>query len=314
MPIFNAFNGIFTIITMILIGVLVVKNKLMNQNTYNFCSKLLMKFCVPALLFCNAIENVTWEFINDMGILLLVPFVTQIINYVIAVICSRLFRIPEKERGIFVAIFAVSNTIFIGLPVTTAIYGESTIPFVTACFLSNTVCFWSLIVPGIASDGGSASVSLSQKMKQIFSAPLLAFIFGSILNLSGLSLPSFLTGALDYMGGMVTPLSMLLIAFLLCDMGKRAFKLSRTAALGIVGRYLIAPAVIIISCLLFKVPSDIAKVFTTVGAMPVMNQAVILAGAYKANDKCVAQALAFTCVMGVAVIPVMVFILEKIFA
>lgn len=313
MPILNAFNGIFTIITLIGLGVLIVSQKLINKEIYDFCSKFLMKFCVPALLFENAIKNVTWDFINDMGPLLLAPFAAQFANYFIAVLCSRLLKIPKNERGVFVAIFAVSNTIFIGLPVTTAIYGNSTIPFVTACFISNTLCFWSLVVPGIAADGGVGVVSASQKLKQIFSPPLLAFLLGSAINLSGIVLPSFFTNAMGYFGGTVTPISMILIAYLLCDMGKSAFKLSRTSGLAIIGRYIISPAVIILMCLAFKVPSNISKVFTIVGSMPVMNQAVILAGAYKANDKCAAQALAFTCVMGIAVIPIMVSLLEIIF-
>ena len=138
MPIFNAFNGIFTIVTLIGIGVIIVNKKLMSKEIYDFLSKFLMKFCVPALLFENAIKNVTWDFINDMGVLLLVPFAAQFINYLLAVLCAKLVKIPKNERGVFVAIFAVSNTIFIGLPVTTAIYGDATIPFVTACFISNT--------------------------------------------------------------------------------------------------------------------------------------------------------------------------------
>ena len=312
MQIMNAFNGIFTIVTMIGIGVIVTK-KLMNQEIYNFLSKFLMKFCVPALLFSNAIKNVTWDFINEMGFMLLVPFAAQFANYLIAWLCARLFKIPKSERGIFIAIFAVSNTIFIGLPVTTAIYGDATIPFVTACFLSNTVCFWSVIVPGIAADGGASTVTIGQKLKQIFSPPLLAFLTGSAINLAGIPLPEFLTSAFNYLGGNVTPISMMLIAYLLCDMGKGAFKLSRTNSLAILGRFILSPLTIILVCLLCKVPSDLAKVFVTVGSMPVMNQAVLLASTYKANDKAVAQALAFTCVMAVAYIPAMVFLLEMIF-
>ncbi|MBQ7087837.1 MAG: AEC family transporter, partial [Clostridia bacterium] len=312
MQIMNAFNGIFTIVTMIGIGVIVTK-KLMNQEIYNFLSKFLMKFCVPALLFSNAIKNVTWDFINEMGFMLLVPFAAQFANYLIAWLCARLFKIPKSERGIFIAIFAVSNTIFIGLPVTTAIYGDATIPFVTACFLSNTVCFWSVIVPGIAADGGASTVTIGQKLKQIFSPPLLAFLTGSAINLAGIPLPEFLTSAFNYLGGNVTPISMMLIAYLLCDMGKGAFKLSRTNSLAILGRFILSPLTIILVCLLCKVPNDLAKVFVTVGSMPVMNQAVLLASTYKANDKAVAQALAFTCVMAVAYIPAMVFLLEMIF-
>lgn len=313
MPIFNAFNGIFTIVTLICIGIVVTK-KLMTKENYDFLSKFLMKFCVPALLFSNAIKNVTWDFIHEMGLMLLVPFAAQFANYLIAWVFARIFKIAKNERGIFIAIFAVSNTIFIGLPVTTAIYGEATIPFVTACFISNTLCFWSLIVPGIASDGGQSTVTFSQKLKQILSPPLLSFLLGSVINLAGIPLPAFLTSALNYLGGNVTPISMMLIAYLLCDMGKGAFKLSRTNSLAIIGRYILSPITIIIVCILCKVPSEIAKVFVMVGSMPVMNQAVLLATTYKANDKAVAQALAFTCVIGVAYIPIMVFLLEIIFA
>lgn len=313
MAVFNAFSGIFTIITMIGIGLLVVSKKMMTQEIYNFLSRFLMRICVPALLFENALKNVTWEFINDMGLMLLVPFVAQFINYFIAVLCARLFKIPTKDRGVFIAIFSVANTIFIGLPVATAIYGEPSIPFTTAAFIANTVCFWSLVVPGIAADGTGVKVSAKQKLKQVFSAPLLAFIAGSILNLIGIPLPGFFTKAIGYVGGIVTPISMLLIAYLLWDMGKSAFKLSRNSIIAICGRYLVSPIVGILVCLLFSVPADIAKVFTVVASMPVMNQAVILASAYKANDKMAAQALAFTCVMATAVIPVLVFVLELIF-
>lgn len=313
MAVLNAFNGIFTIILLIGVGLIAARGKMINQNIYNFCSKFLMKFCVPALLFENALRNVTWEFLDSMGIMLLIPFAVQFLNYGLAMLASLVFKVKHKDRGVFIAIFAVSNSIFIGLPVTLAIYGELSVPFVTACFIANIVCFWGLIVPGIARDGGAPTVTLRQKVTQVFSPPLIAFLFGCALNLIGIAVPSFITSAASYLGGVVTPLSMILIAFLLFTMGKNAFVLSRSTIIATIGRFVVAPTVCIIICLIAQVPADIAKVFVIITAMPVMNQAVILAGVYKANDYMAAQALAFTCIMSIVTIPLYVFLLELIF-
>ena len=84
MSIGNAFNGVFALMLLMLLGVYMTRKKFLTHEYYQFLTNFIMKYTVPAMLFENAIENVTVEFITDNGTMLLAPFVTQLGGYFVA--------------------------------------------------------------------------------------------------------------------------------------------------------------------------------------------------------------------------------------
>ena len=314
MSIANAFNGVFALMMIMLLGVFLTKRKFLTEDYYHFLTSFIMKYTVPAMLFENAIENVTVDFITKSGTLLLAPFVTQLGGYLIALAIAKLLKLPKSLEGIFISIFAMCNTMLMGFPICMQIFGEVSVPYVTAYYIANTLVFWILVAPRIAAGGEAGGViSRKEKIKRVFSPPLVSFLIGAACNLIHIPIPGFLQTALTDFGSLTSPIAMLLCGYLLASMGKDVLKTPRCIVGAVAARLLWAPVFCAGICLLMKVPALPACVFCVQAAMPAMNQTVILSGLYRGNDRAAAQGLALSNILSVFIIPLVVMGLNRIF-
>ncbi len=310
MSVLGAFSGIFTIFTLFAIGFLITRNGLLTPEHYAFCSKLLTGYAIPVMLFENATRNMNMPFIKSMGWLMLVPFAIQFACFSVAIICAKVFGVDRSKNGIFIAMFSMANTIFVGLPVCNAIFGDAGTPYVMSFYLANTFCFWMLAVPLLAKDGSGGAPTLSQRIKNSFSRQVQGFLLGSVFGLLGIALPRFLASSAVYLGNLTTPMSAIMVGHLFANMGKGAFKTDKLINIALVGKCLVCPAIAAAMCLLLKLPVMAAGVFIVVSAMPVMNQTVIMAGHYGADDKTCAKGLALSLIFCMGFIPAIVYLVS----
>lgn len=314
MSISNAFNGMFALMLLMLLGVFMTKKNFLTEDYYHFLTSFIMKYSVPALLFQNAIKNVTADFIAESGPLLLAPFVTQLGGYFIALGVAKLLKLDRSLQGIFISIFAMCNTMLMGFPICMQIFGEVSLPYVTAYYIANTVVFWVLVAPRIAAGGeAQGSISLKDKIKRVFSPPLVSFLIGAAVNLVHIPVPQFVQTALTDFGALTSPIAMLLCGYLLASMGKDVLKTPKCIVGAVAARLLWAPVFCAGVCLAMKVPALPACVFCVQAAMPAMNQTVILSGLYRGNDRAAAQGLALSNILSVFIIPLVVGGLNYIF-
>ncbi len=314
MSIANAFNGVFALMLIMLLGAFMTRRKFLTEDYYHFLTSFIMKYTIPAMLFENAIENVTMEFITESGTLLLAPFVTQLGGYFIALGIAKLIKLPKSLEGIFISIFAMCNTMLMGFPICMQIFGEVSVPYVTAYYIANTLVFWILVAPRIAAGGTVGGViTWAEKIKRVFSPPLLSFLVGAAVSLLHIPVPAFLQTALTDFGALTSPIAMLLCGYLLASMGKDVLKTPRCIVGAVAARLLWAPVFCAGICLLMDVPPLPACVFCVQAAMPAMNQTVILSGLYRGNDRAAAQGLALSNILSVFIIPLVVMGLNQVF-
>jgi len=209
--------------------------------------------------------------------------------------------------------FSMANTIFIGLPVCTSIFGDAGTPYVMAFYMANTFCFWMLAVPLIAKDGSGGAPSLAQRIKNSFSRQVQGFLLGSVVGLLGLTLPDFIINAAKYVGNLTTPMSAMMVGHLFANMGRDAFKTDKLVRLALVGKCLICPIIAAAMCLILDVPQLAAGVFIVLSAMPVMNQTVIMASHYGADDNSCAKGLALSLIFCMACVPAIVYFVSSLY-
>jgi predicted permease len=94
-------------------------------------------------------------------------------------------------------------------------------------------------------------------------------------------------------------------------MGKDALLIGRRGWIALAGRFLIVPGVMLFLCLMTRglgwmdIPDGqlILSVFTLESAMPVMNQALIMAQEKKSDTRWMAQMLSISCVLAMLILP-----------
>ena len=319
----QAFTGVFTLFSVMAAGWLLGRTGLLAETMEEPLSKLTIQVAIPCTLFLSCLRYMNAELLKEVGWLLLLPLVSMLIAWGLAAAAARLFRIERERRGLFCVVFALSNSIFIGLPLCQSFFGDAALPFVTLYFPCNTLMFWTFGVAALSADGGQPYKLAWGAVRRVFSPPLLAAIAGTAVALAGWKPPEFLNfieTAIEYVGGLTTPLSLLIVGAMLSRMGRDAFRLGKAGTVALLGRFLVVPALTLGLCLLARhlgladMPDTamMVSVFTLEAAMPVMNQAVIMARVCRADHALSARLLTASCLLGFVLLPVWVLVLESV--
>lgn len=190
-------------------GVVLVKTKILKSAQSDALSKVLLYIGMPFLIL-NSTLNISFN-----GELLKVVLLSAAIGVGYTFLWIFLSKSVtameknEKTRGVmrFCSIF--TNNGFLGIPLATAVFPHK--PLVLTCvIIINIITNAVMYTVGVFMISGDKS-SVSMK-KAIFNPVLIAFVIGLICNALGVKkhLPEISTYA-GYLGGVVTPLSMLIL-------------------------------------------------------------------------------------------------------
>ena len=157
---------------------------------------------------------------------------------------------------------------------------------------------------------------------KVIPLPLLFLMASVILVLLNVRLPEFLMSAVNYMGGTVTPISLVYTGYVLMNMiKKRNFTWKKGYGAICAGKLLLVPAVVIALSLIVRgIPgaSDIytdimLKTFLIEAAMPIMTQTTIVEAGCGGDAEYVAGATALTTALSLVFIPLYMVVIGLVF-
>lgn len=310
MAVINGIQGALTIALMLFVGYMLAKIGWLDERTNGVFSKILMNVSIPGLMVSNLMENYDRDKLLNSGTGLLIAFGTILISLIAGTIISHIINVNKKRTGIFKIMFAFSNTMYIGLPVNLALFGEKGVPYVLLYYLANTSLFWTIGNYLIRRDtSGDISFFTKESMKKVFSIPLLTFFVTIPFILLDIKLPPFLMNTFKYMGNLSTPMSMLMIGTIIYSMGFKKIKFDRDMVFVMVGRFLVTPLLVVLSLRFFTVPNLMSKVFIIQSSMPVMAQTVVSARAYDGDYNYAASAVTVSTLLSLLFIPVYMYLI-----
>lgn len=275
-----------------------------NGETGSAISKLVMYISLP----CYMIWNITDTFDRDKFLTLvggiLIPVLSMSMAYLISIAVGKAIKVPKGHIGIFRSVFFCSNTIFIGLPVNLALFGEKSVQYVLLYYIVNTTFFWTIGAFEISRDGkGAASLFSKATLKRITSPALLGFITAIILVLLRIKLPQFAMTSMKYLGNLTTPLALIFIGLVLSSVKLSQFKFNREILLILIGRFVVSPLLVILLLRLIHVPDLMGDVFIIQSAMPAMTNTSIVAKEYSADYEFASVVTVITTIVSITVIP-----------
>jgi len=315
----SAIEGVLSIIFMIALGFFLAKRGWFEGDSSALISRLVVGVALPAYMVANLMGGYDREKLISMLPGLPIPFVVMLLSYGLALALAAILRIRRERRGSFASMFALSNTIFVGLPVNLALFGEESLPYVLLYYIANTSLFWTIGVFGIASDGAALSGRSRPKLfslaslKRIFSPPLTAFLASVLLILLGVHLPKVALDFCKTIGSMTTPLSMLFIGIVISRVEWKKIRLERDLVVVLLGRFLFAPCLLVLVARPTNLPLLMKQVFFVQAAMPAMTQTPIIASAYGADSEYAGLGTALSTVLSLATIPLCMRLVGQLF-
>lgn len=316
---FTSIESVLTIVILIAVGYFLQKYKWFGPDFSKGISKLVVNVGLPCSIFTGILANLTVGSLGNLGIGLIFPFGTVIVSYIIAFILMKVFKIRPERRGIFLNGVANANTIFVGMPLNIALFGEASIPYYLVCYISNTISTWVIgIIIMSATDPHKEPGKKSFNWKKVLTPPLVGFIIGLIFLIFSIPVPDFINSALKYLGAFVTPLALIYIGIILYNAGLKNMRLDRDSILALVGRFVICPIIIIVLIMIgtgafgIVMPSMEKNSFIVQSATPMLAVLPILADQYHGDVKYATNITTISTVLFIVVVPVLMLITQYI--
>ena len=187
----KALEGIFSIVFIIGIGFVLSRRGWFDEYSSALIARLVTAVSLPLYMIVSISKNFDHNKLVAMAPDLLLPICSMLLAFIVGKLAARIFKIKKERRGIFCTNFFIANTMFIGLPVNLALFGEKSIPAVMLYYMVNTTFFWTLGVHNIVQDtlahtNNKLAFFSPTALKKIFSPPLSTVIAGNHAVSAGL--------------------------------------------------------------------------------------------------------------------------------
>ena len=306
----RSISGILVILGMILVGFVIGEKGWFDDKSRGLLAKLVTQVALPCYMLYTITQRFTAADLLKMLPALRFPALSMVILLGVATGVARIFAVRQDRRGLFISMFFNSNTIFVGLPINQALFGDASIPYVLIYYMCNTTFFWTLGTYLIQRDGeGEAQFDLKTSLKKVFSPPLMGFLLGLVMVMLQIKLPAFLASDLQYLGNLTTPLSMIFIGLSVSHVGVKQLVLGKDQLLILLGRFLVAPLLMATIVYWVPLPSLMKQVFIIQSAMPVMTNAPVVARLYGADSDYAAVMVTETTLATMVVIPILMLLM-----
>ena len=307
----NAVEGVITIVLMVMVGYVLTWKGWFNEENSKLLPRLVNYVALPTYMLWNLMSTFDKGKLEQMIYGMAVPVLSMALTFAIAVGMSILLKLPSNRKGTFRAVYFASSSVFVGVPVNLALFGENSIPYVLLYFLANAVMFWTIGNYSISTDGPGtpANILSLTTLKNVFSAPLLGFMFAVALIMADIHLPAFIFNTAKYLGGMTTPLSLMFIGIVMFSVNLRKFRLTKDLVAILFGRFIVSPVAVLIVASFLPLPELMKKVFVIQAALPAISQTTIMTSFYGGDTEYAATLVSLTTLFSMIAIPIYMCIL-----
>lgn len=284
------------------------------EREFNLFSKLVINVTLPCYMIFNFATNSGLRELFGLGKGILVPFLSILSSYILACLLGKFAGVPKKRFGLFLVAFAMSNTIFVGLPLAQILFGEKALPYVLLYYLGNTTLFWTIGVWGIRSDVTLEKSSFwkVEALKRILNPPLIAFLVGLGLMWFELGIPKFALKSFEMIGDLTTPLALFCVGINMRSMGFKKFVFDLSSVLALLGRFLLTPLLAWLFSVFLGVPESMKEVLMVIAAMPVMMQSSVVARFYGADFEYATSMVASSTLLSIILVPLLRIIVVRL--
>lgn len=306
MTFLNSIESILTIIILIMTGYFLTRAGWFNDATGKTFSKVILNISLPCYMLYNITSTFDRAELFGFAGNLAVPFISIWLSYIIAILVSNIIKVDRSRKGVFRSMFFASNTMFIGLPVNLALFGDEALPYVLLYYLANTCFYWTVGAYEVSRDNPEnkkSSVFSFNTLKRIFNPAVIGFLTGILLVLADIKLPSFLIESSKYIGNLTTPLAMFFTGIVLHSIKPADIIFSKDMGMLILARALICPIIMLALLQVFSVPKLMGMVFVIQSAMPTITSTAVVAREYGSDYKFASVMTAVTTAASLIIIP-----------
>ena len=282
---------------LILVGYLAVRARVLGAEARRSFSALLVNIVVPAMIVDSYLIPFDPDILANLVRTALVSTSALLIGLGIALLATRRMQSPDRPILRFAITF--SNAGYMGFPLIEALFGAEGLLYASIFNTFFNILIWTA---GIALlDPGAKGAN---PVRELVKKPaLLAVALGLVLYLGRVPVPGLIAQPIGLLGGMNTPLSMLITGIIIATSDLKA--VIRRGALWqtILLRMLAVPAAAVLLCLATGTGGMVGAVVILLEACPCAAITSVFAVQYRYDEQLAAGAVVVSTLLSIAALP-----------
>ena len=302
MDIFVIFQTMLKLFMMLVLGYVLFKCHIFDEHTNQKISSLIVN-CTSPLLIISSIASVKSDdksivfLIMGAGVLMYLGFI------VIGKLINRLLPFPQKDYPVYECMVVFANTGFMGYPVLISVFGQGSVFYASLLHMAFSLFIYTYAIMCLTkrSDDG-----FHFEVKQLLTPGIILLFVAVAIYIFDIQLPTVLLETIDSIGGLTSPLSMMMIGSSLALYPiKESFTDWRSYLFAVV-RLFIVPLITMIVCRFLHIDPYYANIAIVTNAMPVASMVLMMATQYNANKEIVTRNIIVSTLLSIITIPIVV--------
>lgn len=300
----TVFNQVLILFIIMFIGFIAKKTGIINDTVSKKLSELLLKITNPLLV----LSSFQMDFSNDILNNIIAIFLFAVTAYTFSILLGQfLFAKYENERKKIMKFSAIyPNCGFMGFPVLEGLFGRTGVLYGSIIVAVFNLFVWT---NGVAIFSSKGKLDKESVKKIALNPGIIAVVLGIVLFMFSVRLPGPVAEAVDLVGSMTIPLSMLIVGATVADCNFRelfkGWDLYYISAIRLILLPLAAFAVLKMTGFP-QMPMTVCVLLT---AMPVAATTTIFAEMYDGDSRFASRVVAFTTLASIVTLPLMMLLI-----
>ncbi len=294
----TVFNQVLILFIIMLIGFIAKKRGIFNSTVNKKLSELLLKVTSPLLV----ISSFQVEFTQDILKNVLIVFAFAMSSHIVSILLGQfLFRHCDKESCKIMKFAAIySNCGYMGFPLLASLFGSTGVLYGSVYVAAFNIFLWT---NGVMIFSEEKKLDRQTIKKVLLHPGIVSVAIGIVLFIFSLKLPVPLASAVDMVGSMTSPLSMLIIGSVIADCEfKKLFKGWNLYYITAV-RLILIPLLAFAALKLLGLPNELLKVCVLLVAMPIATATAIFAELYDGDTIFASRTVVMSTLLSIITIP-----------
>lgn len=217
MDFFLTLQNVSILFSLILIGYIIGKLKLITSVGQKEITKLVLYVTMPATIIMAMQVPFSYDKIDNIMKLIIIMICCYIGLFIVSTVVTSFFKVENNQKDIYKTAMILSNTSFMGYPIVLALLGQDALFYAVICagFIFELVS-WTFGTYTIGRHCHSSSSNGGLK-KAILNPGVISILIGGTLFLTNLSIPEPISSTMNMLSKATSPLAMIVVGLILSN-------------------------------------------------------------------------------------------------
>lgn len=300
-------NQILILFIMIIVGYIIRKSNIINEEINKGFSRLLIEVTMPALIIKSILEiTLSKKIITNLGLMTIISFLSYIILIILSSLIAKKLKCPQSKKTVFKSLLIFANVGYMGIPVVSSIFPAEAVVYTIINNVIFNIFLWTY---GIHLFSSNDEEENKIQWHKLINHGTIALLIGFILLITRFNLGP-VHGAIVTISQMTFPLSMLIIGGSLTNIKFINILKDKILYYVIFLKLFIIPIAALLFIRLLPLPEMVANISIIMLAMPSGAISVIFAEKFDSDYKFASEGIFFTTLLSLFTIPLFIWLIN----